>query len=121
MPAGDLRERVTFQKRESISGDDSPQGDDYGNTLGDFEDQFTVAADVTPRLGGEQILQSRRAGVNLVDIIVRYSSNTEQITPAWRCYDARTNRLYNILSDINPDKRRRYIELLCERTDEYVI
>lgn len=113
MGAAKLRERISFQKR--IEAEDG-----YGNTVSDWALQFTVAAEVRPRLGGEQVLQSRLAGVNLVNIIVRYSSDTSQITPAWRAFDARTGRLYNIRSDINPEQRRRYIELLCEASDEYV-
>lgn len=110
MQAGNLRERVGFYRRAMAS-------DGYGNSEGAFpaEPEFSVAANIKPRLGGEQVLQSRLQGVNLVNITVRWSSETAQVEPDWIVKNERTGEVYNIRSIINPDERRRFIEMLCER------
>lgn len=110
-PAGRLSERLTFQARVIES-------DGYGNTRGDFADEFTVSASVTPRLGGESVLAGRLTGRHLVNIVVRYSPETVMIGTDWRAVDARdTSKIYNIrdVIDPDPDRPRRFIELLAER------
>lgn len=108
MPAGELRERVSFQKRGATS-------DIYGNTqTGDFEEQFVVAARIRPRLGGEQVMAARLAGTQPVTITVRWSAQTKTIAPEWRARDARTGTIYNIRSIVNPDEKHRYIDVLAE-------
>lgn len=114
MQAGELRERLTFQQRVELA-------DGYGNTVDEeWADEFTVSANVRPRLAGEQVMQARLAGTNLMNITVRHSTHTVRVTPAWRCFDARSGRVYNIRSGTNPDQRKQWIELLCEGTDEYI-
>lgn len=108
MTAAEMRERVTFQARQFES-------DGYGNTEGDFADEFTVAARIRPRLGGEAVLAARLEGRKLVTITVRHSSDTEQITTDWRAKDARTNVLYNIRSIVNPDEHKHWLEILAEQ------
>lgn len=108
MEARRLKERLTFQARALFS-------DGYGNTQTDFEDEFTEHAAVVPRLGGETVLAGRLAGRNLVNITVRRSSNTEQVTPEWRAVDARnTAKIYNIRNIIDPDETGRWLEMLAE-------
>ena len=108
MPAGELRERVTFSERALTS-------DGYGNSLGDWADQFTVAARIRPRLGGEEVMAARLSGRNLATITVRYSSDTAEITTDWRAVDTRTGDVWNVRSVVNPDERKRYIDVLAER------
>lgn len=107
MPAGELRERVAFDKRAAAS-------DGYGNEEGDFAEQFTRAARIQPKLGGEQVLASRLVGVQPFIIRVRYDSMTATVTEAWRIRDARNGAQYAIRSKANVDERRRYIDFLCE-------
>jgi head-tail adaptor len=114
--AGDLRERVTFQRRGELS-------DGFGNEqAGAWMDQFTVAARVQPRLGGEEVIAARLAGTQPLIITVRSSSDTKQVTSAWRAYDARAGltadgeplRLFNIRSFANVDERGAYIDFLVQ-------
>jgi hypothetical protein len=120
MQAGDLRSRVGFYKRGAI-GADSPPAPDYGTTEGEYPDtpEFTCAANIKPRLGGESVLAARLTGTNLVNITVWRSSDTAQVDTSWRLKDERTGVLYNIRSVIDPDEHTaqhgRWLELLCER------
>lgn len=109
MQPGELRERITFQARAISS-------DGYGNQQGEWVDEFTVAAKVEPRFGGEAIQAARLAGNQPVNITIRYSSDAAQITTDWRAVDARdATKTYNLRSVTNPDMRRRWIEILAEQ------
>lgn len=119
LQAGDLRSKVGFYKRGEI-GADSPPAPDYGTTETDFpaEPEFTCAANIRPRLGGEQVLASRLTGTNLVNITVRQSTSTGLVDTAWRAKDERLGVVYNIRSIIDPDQNTpqhgRFWEMLCE-------
>lgn len=113
--AADLRDKVGFYKRTAA-------GDGYGNTQAGFPGtpEFpAVAANIAPRLGGEQVLADRLTGVNLVNITVRKSSSTATVEPDWRAKDERTAEVYNIRSIIDPNKgtssQGRFLEMLCEK------
>lgn len=112
--AGQLRERVTFQRR-----DRTPDG--YGNEVaGGWTDQFTVYARLMPRLGGEEVIAARMTGVQPYILTVRSSSLTRGVSPDWRAYDARRGigengepaRLFEILSIANVDEKNAYIDFL---------
>jgi len=108
LKAGDLDRRVGFFERvESVDG--------YGNTKAGYPDQpaFSVSARIVPRLGGEQVLQGRLEGVNLVNIIVRRSVQTLGVTTAWMAKDMRSGEVYNIRSIIRLGDDG--IEMLCEK------
>jgi SPP1 family predicted phage head-tail adaptor len=106
MKVGELRHRLTFQARPLQSGDE------FGTYEGDFEDEFTVWAAVKPKLGGEDVLAARLTGKNLLNITVRYSAQSAQITPDWRVVHG--TKLYNLRSVIDPDGKRMWIEILAE-------
>lgn len=114
MRAGDLRDRAGFYQRALTS-------DGYGNTEGAFPDdpEFTVAANIKPRLGGEQVLAARLQGTHLANITVRTSARTRQVKTDWRVKNERTGEVYNIRSIIDPEqatsKRGRFIEMLVEK------
>lgn len=118
MQAGDLRSKVGFYKRPA-SGN-SPDSD-YGVAEAEFPDdpEFTCAANIKPRLGGETVLAQRLTGTNLVNITVRQSSQTELVNTAWRIMDERTSVLYNIRSIIDPfegsPEHSKFYEMLCEK------
>ena len=113
MQAGDLRARVGFYRREV-------QSDGYGNNQASYgaSAEFTVAANIKPRLGGEQVLAGRLTGQNLVNITVRKSADTSSVTDDWRAKDERTGTIYNIRSIIDPEQETsqhgRWLEMLCE-------
>jgi len=111
MQAGNLRERVGFY-RPTIGFDDGA-----GNTEGGFADvpDFVVAASVSPKLGGETVLANRLTGREAVNITVRRSSQTLQVTTDWRARDERTDTVYNIRSIIDPTQKRQWLEMLCEQ------
>jgi head-tail adaptor len=114
MKSADLRDRVGFYKRTVSS-------DGYGNDVSDFpaQPEFTVAANIKPRLGSEQVLQSRLQGVHLANITVRSSGQTKQVTPEWCAKNERTGEVYNIRSIIDPAQadgdHSRWLEMLCEK------
>jgi len=116
MQAGLLRHRVGFYQRPT--NDSSP---DYGNVETEFADEadFTCAASIKPRLGGEGVLAQRLAGTNLVNIVVRRSTLTASVDTGWKIKDERSGVDYNIRSIIDPventSRRARWIEFLCER------
>ena len=92
---GDLRQRVVFALRATTT-------DDYGNTQGAWIDQFTVSAQITPRLGGEQIDAARLAGRQPVVIRVRSTSNTRLIRTDWKATNIDTGTEYNIRTAVDP-------------------
>jgi len=113
MPIGELRERITFSKR-NIQADDG-----YGNIESEFVDQFTVYGQVSPIkgrittfLGEESVVGQKLTAIQPVKLRVRYSRETETITPDWRAKVRST--YYNILSIANPDERHGYLEMLAQ-------
>lgn len=105
---GQLRDRVTFQRRGTVS-------DEYGNEqTGAWEDVFTVAANIAPARGREEVLAQRLQGVRPVEITVRWSSQTVQIAPEWRAVNARKpSEVYNIHDIRDPDGKRAWNILTC--------
>lgn len=110
MRTGELRWRIGFYK--VVAADDG-----YGNTTSGYgaNPEFSVAANVKPKLGGEGIQAGRLAGKNYVNITVRRSSDTALVTNDWRAKDERSGEIYNIRSIIDPDGKREWIEMLCEQ------
>ncbi len=113
---GDLRYSVGFYQRPALSN--SPP--DYGNTEDDFPTTatFVVPANITPKLGGEDVLAARLTGKGFVNIVVRQSATTATVTSDWRAKDERSGEIYNIRSIIDPDggnpRHGFYFEMLCE-------
>ena len=98
-----------------------PDVPDTGNEHSEFSEVpvFTCAANIKPRLGGEDVLASRLTGVNLVNITVRRSLQTAAVDTAWRIVDERSGAIYNVRSVIDPWEHTadhdRFVELLCEK------
>ena len=106
--AGDLRERVAFEKRATAD-------DGYGNPVsGDWVEQFRAAAKIKPARGGESIQAARLAGKQPVLITVRSSSNTRTVKTEWRVRDVRKDVVYNIRSIANSDERDVFLDMECE-------
>lgn len=101
---GEMRERPTFQQRGL---------DDNGEptTNADWQQPgLTVWAQVTPLKGGEPVMQQRLQGTTPVQVTIRYSSETSEITNAWRMVWKGVP--FNIKS-VSPDERRAYIAILA--------
>lgn len=104
--AGDLSHRITFQRRAVLS-------DGYGNSEGDYQEEFTVWAARRAKLGGETVTAARLSGQQPVLLTVRQSSQTDRITEDWRAVDS-DGKHYNIRSIVDPDDSGAYWELLCQ-------
>lgn len=109
MAAGNLRERLHFQRRAEID-------DGFGNQVaGDFETVFTEAARLMPMRGSETVLASRLQGIQPYRVTVRSSERTRAVGPDWRAVDARNaNRVFNIMTAANVDEKNAYIELIVQ-------
>ena len=109
--AGALRERVHCQFAP-------PLDDGWGNPLpgaGEFATQFTVAAGMRPRTGGEEVTAARLGGQQPYIVTVRNSSQTRKITTAWRLVDARNeSRVFAVTSPpADPDGKNQWLEFLA--------
>jgi head-tail adaptor len=109
--AGDLRERITFQRR----------GDDInGDPLGAWIDDFTISAQIIYLRGMaanveglEPVMQQRLQGVVPVVLVVRTERRTRALDSTWRAVDARnTKRIMNITS-VTPNKDRGFVDILA--------
>lgn len=110
--AGALNQLITFSRRVIVEND-------YGNERGDWQDEFTVPARLMPKMGSEEVTASRLQGIQPFIMTVRSSTETRQVTPAWRAYDARAGfvdgnpvRSFDIKTAANIDERNAYIEML---------
>lgn len=89
--AGELRQRVTFERR-------SRQGDGYGNAEGDWNVLIASRrAKLNPTRGGEQIIAQRAQGVSAWDCWVHLDAQTARVTTDDRLIDARNpDAVFNI-------------------------
>lgn len=90
--------------------------DGYGNVTSGFADEpdFDTYAEILDKAGGETVQAARLTGRNLANITVRSYSRTREVTTSWLAKDMRYGTIYNIRSIIDPNGKRRLIEMLCE-------
>lgn len=109
MQAGELRDRVHFQRRGVTD-------DGFGNELpsGSFETQFTAWAKLRPLRGTETVMASRMEGRQPHVMTIRQSLDARQITTAWQAVDARDgNRVFAVTAPpVDPDGKRAFFEIL---------
>jgi len=103
--AGSLSERVAFLEPNE-------HDDGYGGVTTGYVDRFCDAARLQPRAGGESVQAARLAGTQPYTMIVRSSSQTRRVTPAWRVRNERSGKTYNIRAVANMDERNAYLEIL---------
>ncbi|MFN6950981.1 MAG: phage head closure protein [Albidovulum sp.] len=101
--AGDLGERVTFQRRIEAS-------DGYGNTVSTWQDEFSTRARMMPKMGSESVIASRLQGVQPYILTVRSNRYTKDVTPAWRVLWGGDE--FNIKTAANVDERGEFIEMM---------
>jgi len=88
---GDLRQRITFQRRLTAS-------DGYGNHQGDWADLFTRWASINPTRGGEEIQAGRIAGKATWDLWMRNDGQGREVVTGDRAIDQRDKtRTFNIV------------------------
>lgn len=107
--AGTLNKRIAFDKRPDTANDG------YGNTQGDWEEQFWVWSSKRYLLGGEDVMAARLSGSQPLLLTVRSSSNTRQIAESWRCRDLASEEIFNIRSVTPAQDRNGFIDILCEK------
>lgn len=109
MKAGELSERFSFEKRDTLA---SP-GDEYGVSEGEWIEQFTCWTKRVPLRRGETVIASRLSGVQPYVLTIRASNQARLIKTDWRAKDARTGDYYNIRTvEQSPD--RASIDLLID-------
>ena len=100
--AGDLRERVTIQRR-------SVTRDAIGAQIEAWQVRMSVYAKVAPMGAGEQYRRQQIQAKADWKVVIRY---TGDVIPSdrvsWR------GRTFEIKGILNPDMRRRFLELACE-------
>ena len=106
MVAGQLRDRVAFQKKVSVS-------DGGGGSTTSWQTQFTVWGGFRPERGRERLeagrLESAVAGV----LKVRSSVQARTVDASWRVLI--DSVAYQVRSITNPDRRDRFLEMTIER------
>jgi Phage head-tail joining protein len=80
---GDLRHRVAFDRRKQVD-------DGYGNTEGDFVEQFMRRAQFIYAGGGESVMAARLEGRGVVKVRVWSCAQTRTISQDWQMRDARS-------------------------------
>lgn len=116
VPAGRLRHRVYF-KRPATQADDG-----YGNeetTAARFYPAVsgTVAAEVKPIRGTEQVLAARLTGTTVFEVTVRSCQALLALTAAdivVQVVGGEDAKTFNIRSIVNPDLRGGDLVLTCE-------
>lgn len=111
MPAGELRERVRFERRKQ-TGDDG-----YGNVQYAW---LKVAGPMGARIepgGGnaESVLADQLAAIGTYKITVHWSNETSGLDEGDRVIDERSGAIFNIRSVTNPDERRRFLSVIADR------
>jgi head-tail adaptor len=108
MASGRLRTRLAFDKRADVD-------DGAGAVEGGFVEQFQIAAELTPKFGGETVQQARLQGRATFTVVVRASRQSRAVATDWQARDARTGTVYAILSGpIDTETRNRYLEFLMQ-------
>jgi head-tail adaptor len=109
--AGSLRYRLRFAERDTVD-------DEYGNPSTGWIDRFTVAGNITAKVGGEAVDAARLAGRQPVILTVRRSPDTRQVTTDWKATEIDSGTEFNIRTAIDPfignSNHGMWIEMIAE-------
>lgn len=106
--AGDLRDRVTFQRRSS-------EIDDYGNEEGAWVDEFSCAAELVAARGTERVEAGALTGIQSWTIRVRDWTETEEVSAGWRAVNARKpTQIFNIRANVELTKYPGFREMAAD-------
>jgi len=105
--AGQMIERVAFDKREEID-------DGFGNVVsGDWQEQFQKRAKFIYLRGSETVMAGRLDSRESIICQIWLSDDARQIGTDWQMRDVRRDAAYNIRT-LEEDKSRLVLDLLCE-------
>lgn len=110
--AGQLRERVGFQRRTTI---DDGAGNTEGAWPADGEYFHVCAARFRPINGREEVLAQKLSGVQPYEITVRRSRATAEVLTTDRAVWLRTGETFDITAKQNPDERRLFLSFLARK------
>lgn len=109
--AGQLRERVRFQRRR-------PETDRFGNVEREWATLAERWAQIKPMKGSEQIVAGKLEGRAPVEIMVRWDTllggGASALTTDDRVVHVATGTAYNVRAIENRDMRRRYLTITAE-------
>lgn len=108
MPAGKLRFRVAFDKRDAASDDG------YGSKPGGWTEQFQRSCGIQYLRGGEQVIEQRMAGVVPAVLTVRVDTKTRLIDNSWRVRELASGATFNVRGIPPSDGKPLYLDLLCD-------
>lgn len=114
--AGDLRDRVWFERREAL--DPNGPGDGAGNYEGQFKPVCsTRRAALLPTRGSDQVIADRLQGIVAYDLWVRSDSGTRKVRAGDKVVDARDpEREFTVRADpLDLENRRRWLVMQVER------
>jgi head-tail adaptor len=112
MPAGQLRERVTFQRR-------APGGDGRGNpnkgAWTDLSGATAISARLKPLKQTEAVSAEGVQGRSSYEVTIRYTAAGLGVTVGDRMKDTRSGRTFNVKSPPqNTDEHRKYLRIIVE-------
>ena len=109
--AGAMRYRLKFAERDTVD-------DEYGNPSTGCLDLFTVAGNITAKVGGEAVDAARLAGRQPVILTVRRSPDTRLVTTDWKATEVESGTEFNIRTAIDPfignSQHGIWIEMIAE-------
>lgn len=101
----DLRHRVTLEQLVRVA-------DAGGGFAETWDDVAELAADIRPADGSEAVEADRLAGSLTHQIVLRYRAG---VVPAMRF--RKGARVFQILSVVDVDERRRWLKCFCEERE----
>ena len=107
--AGLLKDRITFQRRAL---------DVNGDRLGAWEDDFTVAAQITWLRGSQPVMEQRLQGVQPAVLTVRSETRTRALVTPWRAVNARRIGQVFEIKSVAPARDAGFLDLLAEAREE---
>ena len=112
MQVGNLRQRITFQKK-TFSGKDSSGEDTY--TWTDFSPTIVRSASIKP-IKGQELIEARAThNQTLISIMVRYDPEVSEVGTEHRIIEHEDSpvTIYAIHAVMNHDMRDRWVEFWC--------
>lgn len=106
MRSGDLRHRVTFQRRSTVT-------DSFGAQSETWTDVATAWADISP-LSGRELLAAQAVNVEISHTVtIRYQAQFAGPKAVAAMRIVYGDRIFNIHSSLDVDERHRELKLTC--------
>lgn len=113
MGAGQLRDKVTFQRQAAGVGDGAGN---YGTAFAAIAGATAIAASIQAPRGSEGVSIAGVQGRVAFNVVIRYTTAGAGITVNDRMIDARDpTKIYNVKTPaVNLDGRRKYLTIVVE-------